>query len=252
MSGKREQNETMNTEFPTDDARLHRYFDGELDADGQISVRDALATSREARAKLRALAELRSAMRVAVEVPAISADDLWARIDASLDVELAQSLERSGPSPSAEGAPAASVATASSERRGSSPPASTRLRLVPGGAKVASSSQSAEREPRSGGSASANDGTTRTGETSSHPPARILGVIVGGLALAAAAAVAYLSDHDGRNGPSPRELAVSETEILEVDFGQNSGAIFAIEDDDGNRYAVVWLADVEPKPEVEQ
>jgi hypothetical protein len=40
---------------------------------------------------------------------------------------------------------------------------------------------------------------------------------------------------------------VARTEVLEVDFGDNSGAIFSVEGEDGERYAVVWLADVQPK-----
>lgn len=43
---------------------------------------------------------------------------------------------------------------------------------------------------------------------------------------------------------------VFQTEVIEVDFGENSGAIFAIEGEDGERHAVVWLADIQPKGSV--
>lgn len=43
---------------------------------------------------------------------------------------------------------------------------------------------------------------------------------------------------------------VFQTEVIEVDFGENSGAIFAIEGEHGERHAVVWLTDIQPKGSV--
>jgi len=86
---------------------------------------------------------------------------------------------------------------------------------------------------------------------------RIIGAVIGGLAVAAAAAIALSQWGDDApevaevtptttTTPAIDDIAVAEhqrTEILEVDFGTNVGTIFAVEGSEGHRYAVVWLDD---------
>ncbi len=89
---------------------------------------------------------------------------------------------------------------------------------------------------------------------------RIIGAVIGGLAVAAAAAIALsqwgeeptVAEHTEGTHESPtvtpvvEDVAVAEhqrTEVLEVDFGTNVGTIFAVEGSEGHRYAVVWLDD---------
>lgn len=92
---------------------------------------------------------------------------------------------------------------------------------------------------------------------------RVIGAVIGALAVAAAAAIALtqagsddpeVAVEDPTEGPeiapveSPEAIAVApeaptRTEVLEVDFGTNVGTIFAVEGDEGQRYAVVWLDD---------
>ena len=99
-------------------------------------------------------------------------------------------------------------------------------------------------------------------------------MVVGGLAAAAAAAIAYLGPSEP--GPDTEVVAIGErpesgggdgqelapllgpsadeelrrTEVLAVDFGANTGTVFSVEGTEGSRYAVVWLTDeAEKAPE---
>ena len=232
-----------------DDTRLHRYFDGDLSADEAERVRRALDADPALRAKLDGLREVRAVVRGSVaDAGSIDADDLWARIEAGLSAE-----------GGAEERPAAALTTppetvsaapARAEATRTEVGARPQLRAIPGGASPA---------PQGGG-----------GRAPSAEPRgrRIVGIVVGGLALAAAILLIVL--RPGEPGPADAPIAeapgapeesdpggldldtvgeeVASTEVLEVDFGDNSGAIFSVEGDDGGRYAVVWLADIQPKP----
>jgi hypothetical protein len=90
---------------------------------------------------------------------------------------------------------------------------------------------------------------------------RTIGIVVAAVALAAAAFLVVLAPDAG--GPEPQapvsarhtvpdrrpsaEPTLSEivqrTEVLKIDFGNHWGAIFAVEGQNGERYAVVWLED---------
>ncbi|UJR82055.1 anti-sigma factor family protein [Sandaracinus amylolyticus] len=211
------------------DDRLHRYFDGELSPEEASEVRRLVETEPALRAKLDGLREVRGVVRASVadELDDVPSDDLWARIESRI---------------AEKPAPAAA-------------PQQPALRAIEGGR-----SEETARKPKG------------------HDPARqrrIVGVVIAGIALAAAVLLLVLRpgepppgtegqpiaeggepsrDDDaidlGGGEPDAEEL-VFQTEVLEVDFGSNSGAVFAVEGDDGERYAVVWLADVQPKPPVE-
>lgn len=238
-----------------DDTRLHRYFDGDLSADEAERVRRALDADPALRAKLDGLREVRAVVRGSVaDAGSIDADDLWSRIEAGLSAEGTHAEERPAaalttPPETVSTAPARAEAARGEVARGEAG-ARPQLRAIPGGASPA---------PQGGG-----------GRAPSVEPRgrRIVGIVVGGLALAAAILLIVL--HPGEPGPTDAPIAeapgapeesdptglgldtvgeeVASTEVLEVDFGDNSGAIFSVEGDDGGRYAVVWLADIQPKP----
>ena len=70
---------------------------------------------------------------------------------------------------------------------------------------------------------------------------RIWGGVATGFAAAAAIFLAVLSSPDEPSVPS---LAESRgTEVVEVDFGENSGTVFNVEGGAGQPLAVVWIDD---------
>lgn len=225
------------------DTRLHRYFDGDLPADEAAVLRAQIEATPELRAKLGGLAEVRALVRetVAPAVLDLPSDDLWARIEAQLDADAAAPAE-----PIVSAKSAVRTETAAAPERAAAPA----LRAIEGGAA----------EPR-----------TPARRPATPDPARgrrVVGIVIAGLALAAAVlllvirpgetdpgvddgAIASGDGVDPSTGqgdvPETAEEIVFRTEVLAVDFGENSGAIFSIEGDDGESYSVVWLADVQPK-----
>ncbi len=89
---------------------------------------------------------------------------------------------------------------------------------------------------------------------------RVAAVVLGAVAIAAAVLLFVIRPTESsgvlddsiavHSGDASESVAtvetVFQTEVIEVDFGDNSGAIFAIEGEHGERHAVVWLADVQP------
>ena len=86
-----------------------------------------------------------------------------------------------------------------------------------------------------------------------EPPSRSpIWLGVGGLALAAAAALLFIvlrpTDPPAGTDGDPTPLAALPppgSEIEEIDFGHSTGAIFQVEDE-GAQYAVVWISDEKP------
>jgi anti-sigma factor RsiW len=70
---------------------------------------------------------------------------------------------------------------------------------------------------------------------------RIWGGVATGLAAAAAIFLAVLSSPGDPNG-APDEESLG-TEVVEVDFGANSGTVFNVEGGAGQPLAVVWIDD---------
>lgn len=207
---------------PNQDDTLQQYFDGELAPEEAAVVRQELAENEELRQRLEGLERLRELMHAGAEEAAADLDS--EALFSRIEAALEQDALDDDPM-----FPAVEKASG--------------LRVVPGGRKSA---------PRA-------------------TPRRVWTGIVGG-ALAAAAAVALLTlipsepgpvatgpDHEGEE---PVEIdPPAGSEIVEVDFGYNTGAIFAVEDpDEGARYAVVWISDEKiedgleavPEPETEQ
>ncbi len=69
--------------------------------------------------------------------------------------------------------------------------------------------------------------------------------------LAVAAAVLLFVFRPGTTGtiqpPTGGSLAERGSEVVEVDFGYSTGAIFSVEGQQGERYAVVWISDEKPE-----
>ncbi|MCC6876104.1 MAG: hypothetical protein IT378_17480 [Sandaracinaceae bacterium] len=67
------------------------------------------------------------------------------------------------------------------------------------------------------------------------------------LAIAAAVLIAVWARPPASVGPTPETVARTEpqpgSEIVEVDFGYSTGAIFSVEGQEGEHYAVVWISD---------
>lgn len=232
----------------TSDARLHAYFDGELSPAEAIEVRERVEADPRLRAKLEGLGEVRALVRASV-APALDelpSDDLWARIEAGIAPESGRGEARPVEKGAAEARPG--------------------LRVIAGGG--ASESERAH-------------GPSRRSADDSNRRRRVVGVVIAGLALAAAVLLLVLRPGEPAPGTSPDLIAtggddlapggfvhpdavdpaaapetaeelVFRTEVLEVDFGTNSGAVFSVEGDDGEHYAVVWLADVQPKRTAER
>lgn len=215
---------------PHPDRDLHRLHDGELSADEAAVLRERVSKDAAARTKLAALGELRRAVRTAAPVPdAAESDALWARIAEQIAT------------PSREAATGAESAAPKETRAAVERPA---LRVVPGGRSA---------EPARG-DARAVDSHHHEGRGR-----RLATVIIASLAVAAATLLVLLrpgeepvaeeTHTDGGTAQPEQAIAVTEepshTEVLEVDFGMNTGTVFAVEGEGGERYAVVWLQDDE-------
>jgi anti-sigma factor RsiW len=219
------------------DRLLHRYHDGDLSPEERAAVEAELASSDTLRSKLDGLREVSVVVRAAAQDGAgeIDAGALWAKIDAQLAADRAE---------------AAPAVTATNEAPAESATARPALKLVPGGATTAQPTPVVE-DPQS-------------------RRRRQIGVFVGALAIAAAVMLALFGpgDDDGADvvadgttdpgAPTPPESARPEwdgepdhTEVLAVDFGTNVGTIFSVEGDEGQRFAVVWLDDVNKDAEAE-
>ncbi len=200
------------------DDRLQQYFDGELPQGDADALRLELDSDAELRAKLEGLSHLRTLLVAAAEERAdeLDSDTLFASVLAKLGDESAASAEAE-----------ADAATDTPS------PARPALTVVQGG---------------------------KTPQVRAEPPARSsvvwFGVAVG-LAVAAAVLLAVLkpfglggsateSGDDAMAGAPP-----PGSEVEEVDFGYSTGAIFSVEGQEGERYAVVWISDEKPRPEDE-
>ncbi len=196
---------------PNRDNQLQEYFDGELSPEEAEALRVELASDEELRAKLEGLEHLRVLIRsvLAPEHLSVPSNDVtFAAIEARLE-EPAAADEGEAPRPA--------------------------LRVVDGG-KADDSEADAPEPPRQA------------------PAGASVWFGVAGLALAAAAALWFFvlrpGDVDDPGVPdAPRPMAALApppgSEIEQIDLGHSTGAIFQIEDE-GARYAVVWIGDEKP------
>lgn len=193
-----------------DDDKLQRYFDGELRESEADEIRRAIEDSDEEQARLRQLERLRELMRLAADDTAVDlgSDELYAQVREGIDRQ-----KRAG---FGEG-----------------------LRAVEGG---------------------------KSGEPQKKTPRR--GAWIAGTAIAAAAAVAIVvmtrpgepeqpevarteaptrsTSPDKAASPSSVQIeAPGGSEVVEVDFGKNTGTVFEVQGDAGEAIAVVWINDEE-------
>jgi hypothetical protein len=213
------------------DDRLQQYFDGELSAADAADVRRELEADAELRAKLEGLAHLRRMVVAASEAQAeeLDSEALFAGILGQLGASHAS----------------ASHASASQATR----PA---LRVVEGGASSRAPGPGAT-GPDEAGAGRERDRLGRHAADHEALPSerRRRGVWAGvGIVLAVAAAVLLLiarpfegADSGGAGRDALAANPPPGSEIVEVDFGYSTGAIFSVEGQAGEQYAVVWISD---------
>lgn len=205
--------------------RLQQYFDGELTGEAAEAVRREIEDDTAVRAKLEGLAHLRTLIARAAEDRGdeIDSDALFAGITAKLGA----ASEDDDPMLPVEEEPAA--------------PKRPALGVIPGG-KV------------TGGKVTSGkvDAAPKTAKDVSHEKKKSNVVWIGTAAvLAAAAAVllVVLEPFDGGAVPTDDPIAVAPppgSEVVDVDFGYSTGAVFSVEGQEGHRYAVVWISDEAP------
>ncbi len=199
---------------------LQQYFDGELPAEEAAVLRAELEDDEDLRAKLEGLVHLRTLLRVALAPERISGLDgeaLFASIESRLDEDEDDEDQDE-------------VEDAQPEEHVAAP---RPLRAIEGGKKT---------EP-------AED---RRGATV------WIGVVGGALAAAAAVWFFVLRPADSVSETGTTTPPIAETlrpepgsEIEDIDFGFNTGAIFQVEGPEGASYAVIWISDEKPRQEIE-
>lgn len=207
------------------DSRVHRLYDGDLSPEEQAALEKELAETPALGAKLEGLREIGVVVRAArTDDAPIDSDALWKSIEAQIAREAA---------PAAKPRPA--------------------LRAIEGGRANDAPAPAAAARP-----APVEDAASRRRRT--------IGIALGVLAIAAAALFVWLGQSEPEQiadgtppasdvtAPTPEDeapqpevvaTAVDYTEVLAVDFGTNAGTIFAVEGEEGQRYAVVWLDDID-------
>lgn len=192
--------------------RLQQYFDGELTGEAAEAVRQELEESSEVRAKLEGLSHLRTMLIAAAEERGdeVDSEALFAGIAAKLaEGELAEG-ELTDDDPMLPAAPATPR------------PA---LGVIPGGKKTEPAPKPARK--------------------------RVSNVVWIGSALAVAAAVLlFVMRPDGAD-PNVPDVPIAAapppgSEVVDVDFGYSTGAVFSVEGQQGQQYAVVWISDEAP------
>lgn len=190
--------------------RLQQYFDGEL-ADAEASeLRAELEGDEALRAKLEGLAHLRTLLVAGAEERGDEVDS--EALWSGITARLGEEADDDDPMlPADEAEPIARPA----------------LSVVRGG---------------------------RQSEPVALQPKRSNAVWIGvatTLALAAAVLLVVLRPFGGTEEPDVPLAAAPPpgSEVVEVDFGYSTGAIFSVEGQEGEHYAVVWISD--EKPEVD-
>lgn len=194
------------------DDRLQKYFDGELDGEPARALRQELDADADLRAKLEGLAHLRTLMVAAAEARAEEIDSgaLFGAIEAKLAEDAAEDDDPM--------LPAQEVL----DEEPAPPAARPRLGVVPGGKKSEKSD--------------ANAAATRNRNV----------VWIGTATVLAIAAAVLLVIVQPFGGPGEGPVAGAPppgSEVVEVDFGYSTGAVFSVEGQQGEHYAVVWISD---------
>lgn len=196
------------------DDRLQQYFDGELAGAEAEALRREIEADESLRAKLEGLAQLRTLLVAGAEAQGdeVDSESLWAGIESRL----------------ATAAEADDDPMLPRDEVDEAEPARPALGVIPGG--------------------KATEAT--------KPRTNVVWIgLATTLAIAAAVLLVVLrpfdfgagDDTDG-GGPvadAPRP----GSEVEEVDFGYSTGAIFSVEGQEGERYAVVWISDEKPAVE---
>ena len=207
---------------------LQQYFDGELTGEAAEAVRSELDESADARAKLEGLAHLRMLLARGAEERGdeIDSDALFAGITAKLASESDDGDPMLGDPMLGE--------DELDEARPAAKPARPQLGVIPGGATKA-------------------EAPPVTLHKKSNNAVWIATAAV--LAMAAAVLLVVLQPFGGGEElPRPPMAAAPPpgSEVVEVDFGYSTGAIFSVEGQEGERIAVVWISDEKPAVEADE
>lgn len=199
----------------TGDDRLQQYFDGELGSADAHAIERELESDAELRAKLEGLAHLRTLLVSAAEEQGDQLDSgaMWAAIEGRLGG-------------TAEGDdPMFPVEEVSEPGRA--------LGVIRGG-KAPETKARTEPKP----------------QTEPKPRRNVVWIgVAATLAIAAAVLLVVMKPFDFAASGGGQQIAEAPppgTEVEEVDFGYNTGAVFSVEGQEGERYAVVWISDEKP------
>lgn len=257
------------------DGLVHRLVDGELDETGRRRLAKLAASSGDrdgVRERVETLVAVRSLVREASARPddEIPSSDLFAAIEGAI-ARGEGGTDPFAPMPSREGAERARPAlrvlrgglAEPGARRDDTPIHSPIVDATPSAGHPA-----ARRDP--------SVRTERESRSSLSPPAdpvrrrALVGAVVGVLAVAAALVIVVfqplsvfqtgetattgettsVAAHDPPvTAPVETEMAAAaadalgHTEVISVDFGENTGTVFSVEGREGERFAVVWLSE---------
>ncbi|HJL18187.1 MAG TPA: hypothetical protein RMH99_21160 [Sandaracinaceae bacterium LLY-WYZ-13_1] len=218
---------------PNPDDRLQQYFDGELAGEDAEVLRRELETDEALRAELDGLEQLATLLRASADARAheVDGDALFAAIEAKLEVE-GEAGDDDDPLFPTE-APAEVR-----ERR-------PKLSVVAGGRAEAEAAAPPARDEKT-----PHDG-----------PGTGTWIGIAATAIAAAAALVFwltrpsdrVDEPGDRGAPTVAEHEPPPgSEVEDVDFGYNTGAVFSVEGDEGEQYAVVWISDEKVSDEGER
>ena len=193
-----------------EDDKLQQYFDGELPEAEAEQLRAEIDASEEVQLRLASLERLHGLMVLAAEESTgdLGSDALFDRVRAGIDQEKSSGAHRS-------------------------------LQAIDGGAEPASGSRPME------------------GWKISIP-------VAAGIAAAAAAVFIFIQadtvdpspvahteqpqieiDEPSMTVIEPEQEVIQGSEVIEVDFGENTGTVFAVQGEAGEPIAVVWINDEE-------
>lgn len=214
-----------------DEALLHRYVDGDLDATEAAEVDALLADSAGARSQHEAILRMQAMVGAAGEQmgEGLDSDSLFAAIESGIAADAAAETQTS---------PARTTAPERGGLAGLWEAFVHGKAWMPAAGMVAAVSavlltiyspvdqtqlvRDVEVEVEDGVDNGADNGTRTEAASDTVDDARAAG-----------------------DGPSAQVAATTHSEVVSVDFGQSAGTVFAIANDDGSSTPVIWINDDE-------
>lgn len=212
----------MSDERSTDEL-LMRYFDGDLSEAEAANVAARLESDADMRAKHAALSNLNKA--IGANTAQVSADVDFDALYARIETGIAADAQQTAPAADAERAPAPGLFERLGQFLGGLVEAPGQLWVPAAGLAAATAvalvvSQSGT---PSGGDQRSAPGGDETAKLPEPPPAR----------------------DNSDIPPPPPPVALASSEVVQVDFGDNTGTVFEIALAEGVSTPVVWINDEE-------